>query len=81
MLHKQVAVPPEIAELVAWFVATVEPLTEQDSWSVNFNGNSGTVQADVRIVEHSVTEAGDKRRVETKDSRTFFLKRYQRSIE
>lgn len=67
-------VPPDIADLVKWFVATVGPLSTENGWQISFNGNSGTVQADVRMVEHTTTAAGDKRRVEIRDSKEFRLK-------
>lgn len=69
------ATPVEIAEMVEWFIATVAPLIAENGWQISFNGNSGTVQAELRMVQHSTTETGDKRRIEIRDSKEFRLKR------
>jgi len=74
MLHEQIRVRPELAELVAWFVATVEPLVDENGWSVTVNGNAGTLQTDVRRTARIATDDGE-RRTEVRDLRQFRMKR------
>lgn len=70
-------VRPELAELVAWFIATVEPLADENGWSVTVNGNAGTAQTDVRRTERKVTQDGEER-TEVRRLRVFSLKRTQK---
>lgn len=75
MLDMQISIPAELQDVVEWFIETASPLTAENGWQITFNGNSGTIQADVRVVEHSVTARGDKRRTEIRSTREFRLKR------
>ena len=74
MLEKQMRVRPELAELVAWFIATVEPLVDENGWSVTVNGNAGTLQTDVRRTKRTVTSDGEQR-TEVRDIKVFRLRR------
>ena len=72
MLETHVAVPPEMAELVRWFVETVTPLAAENGWSVTVNGNAGTAVTDVRRTGRTQIEGGERRH-ETRDIRNFRL--------
>lgn len=73
MLETQIAVPPEMAELVRWFVDTVTPLATEAGWSVTVNGgNDGRVSVETRQVRRTAIHAGE-RRTETRDIRNFRL--------
>lgn len=73
MLETHIAVPPEMAELVRWFVDTVTPLRAESGWSVTVNaGNDGRVSAEMRQVKRTAIHAGE-RRTETRDIRNFRL--------
>lgn len=66
-------VPAHLTELVAWFVATVTPLVDENGWSVTVNGNAGMAQTDVRRTARTKTPTGETR-TETRELQAFRLK-------
>lgn len=74
MLQKQMSVPVELAELVAWFVETVQPLVGENGWSVTVNGSAYNVVTDVKVVERIDNDEVDMR-IERRLMRQFKLKR------
>lgn len=74
MLDKQMRIRPELAELIVWFIETVEPLVDENGWSVTVNGNAGTLQTDVRRTARTATDDGEER-TEVRRLREFRLKR------